>query len=62
MPYALADGRWDDEEPRCVRHLIDIADRFAPGFRDSVVDVFALTPPGAAQPAPVAYAGEHTGV
>lgn len=43
-PYDLASGDWDDEEPRYVRHLLDIADRFAPGFADSVVDVLTLTP------------------
>jgi phytoene dehydrogenase-like protein len=46
VPYALSGGRrWEDEESRYVNHLIGVADRFAPGFRDSVVDVFALTPP-----------------
>ncbi len=43
-PYELKHGNWDEEEPRYVRRLIDIADSFAPGFRDSVVDVFTLTP------------------
>ena len=46
VPYALAGGkRWEDEEARYVRHLVNIAEQFAPGFGDSVVDVFALTPP-----------------
>jgi phytoene dehydrogenase-like protein len=46
VPYALSGGKtWDEEESRYVDHLIGIADRFAPGTRDSVVDVFALTPP-----------------
>jgi len=44
VPYTLARGTWDTEEPRYVARLIDIADEFAPGFRDSVVDVFSLTP------------------
>jgi phytoene dehydrogenase-like protein len=45
-PYELSGGRsWDDEEARYVEHLLGIAERFASGFRDSVVDVFALTPP-----------------
>ena len=44
-PYELSGGRrWEDEEPRYVEHLLGIAERFAPGFRQSVVDVFALTP------------------
>jgi phytoene dehydrogenase-like protein len=45
VPYALAGKRWEDEEARYVEHLLGVADRFAPGFRESVVDVFALTPP-----------------
>jgi hypothetical protein len=46
VPYALSGGRrWEDEESRYVNHLIGIAERFAPAFRESVVDVFALTPP-----------------
>ena len=44
-PYTLRDGTWAEEEDRYVRQLIDVADQFAPGFRDSVVDVFTLTPP-----------------
>jgi phytoene dehydrogenase-like protein len=43
-PYQLREGHWEDEEPRYVNRLIDMADEFAPGFRESVVDVFALTP------------------
>lgn len=46
VPYELSGGRsWAQEESRYVEHLIGIADRFAPGTADSVVDVFALTPP-----------------
>jgi phytoene dehydrogenase-like protein len=46
VPYELAGGnRWEDQESRYVDRLLGIADRFAPGTRDSVVDVFALTPP-----------------
>ena len=45
VPYELGSGkRWEDEEPRYADRLIGIADQFAPGFRESVVDVFALTP------------------
>jgi phytoene dehydrogenase-like protein len=44
-PYELSGGRrWEDEEGRYVEHLLGIAERFAPGFHQSVVDVFALTP------------------
>jgi len=46
VPYQLSGGKtWDEEEPRYVQHLLSIADQFAPGFRDSVADVFPLTPP-----------------
>jgi phytoene dehydrogenase-like protein len=45
VPYELAGTTWEVEESRTVRHLLDIAERFAPGFADSVTDVFALTPP-----------------
>jgi phytoene dehydrogenase-like protein len=46
VPYALSGGKsWETEEAKYVDHLFDIAERFAPGFRDSVVDTFTLTPP-----------------
>ncbi len=44
VPYELKNTTWEKEENRYVNHLFDIAERFAPGFKDSVVDVFALTP------------------
>lgn len=44
VPYELSRSSWDVEEPRYVRRLFEIADLFAPGFSDSVVDVMALTP------------------
>ncbi len=37
-------GELEREEPRYVRRLFDIADQFAPGFSDRVVDVLTLTP------------------
>ncbi len=44
-PYELSGGKtWEGEESGYVDHLLNIADRFAPGFKESVVDVFALTP------------------
>jgi phytoene dehydrogenase-like protein len=45
VPYKLANTTWEKEESRYVKQLFDIAEQFAPGFTDSVVDVFALTPP-----------------
>src|SRR5437867_1722403 len=45
VPYELSGGKtWEHEEGRYVEHLLGIAERFAPGFRNSVVDVFPLTP------------------
>lgn len=44
VPYELKNKRWEDEEDRYVKHLFSIAEEFAPGFMNSVVDVFALTP------------------
>ncbi|MCI0596435.1 MAG: NAD(P)/FAD-dependent oxidoreductase, partial [candidate division Zixibacteria bacterium] len=44
VPYELKNTSWEKEENRYVNHLFDIAERFAPGFKDSVVDVFTLTP------------------
>ncbi len=46
VPYELRHGRWEDEEPRYVKRLFSVAEEFAPGFEDSVIDVFSLTPPG----------------
>jgi phytoene dehydrogenase-like protein len=45
VPYELQGTSWSHEESNYVRKLIDIAEQFAPGFANSVVDVFALTPP-----------------
>ena len=46
VPYALKNGTWSEREGRYVQHLLALADQFAPGFATSVVDVFALPPPG----------------
>lgn len=43
-PYELAHGSWEREEGRYVDHLLGIVDRFAPGTRAGVADVFTLTP------------------
>jgi phytoene dehydrogenase-like protein len=49
VPYELKDRDWADEEPRYVRHLLDVADQFAPGFSRHVVAVMTLTPQGIEQ-------------
>jgi phytoene dehydrogenase-like protein len=47
VPYTLANGEtWEDAEPRYVKHLLSICDRFAPGTSDRVLETFTLAPPG----------------
>jgi phytoene dehydrogenase-like protein len=58
-PYELKNKRWEDEEDRYVKHLLSIADRFAPGFSDSVVDVFTLTPKKIEQHFGISYGHIH---
>jgi phytoene dehydrogenase-like protein len=45
VPYQLSGTTWEKEEDRYVKQLLAIADRFAPGTSDLVVDTFTLTPP-----------------
>jgi phytoene dehydrogenase-like protein len=59
VPYELKDKRWEDEEGRYVRHLLSIADQFAPGFGSSVVDVFTLTPKKIEQHFGISYGHIH---
>jgi len=44
VPYELQQGTWDEQESRYVQHLLNIAEQFAPGLTNSVVDAFTLTP------------------
>lgn len=44
VPYKLAGKNWEEEEDRYVRHLFSIAEQFAPGFTDSIVEYSAMTP------------------
>lgn len=46
VPYAPADGSWDELLPPYVDRLLGLCDRFAPGTSALVADTFALTPPG----------------
>ncbi len=46
VPFSPADGSWDDLLPSYVDSLLAICERYAPGTRDLVADVFPLTPPG----------------
>ena len=59
VPYELNNKRWEDEEGRYVKHLLSIADQFAPGFSNSVVDVFTLTPKKIEQHFGISYGHIH---
>jgi phytoene dehydrogenase-like protein len=59
VPYELAHTSWEVEEERYVRHLLGIVDQFAPGFRDSVVDMFTLTPKKIEQHFGISYGHIH---
>jgi phytoene dehydrogenase-like protein len=44
VPYELKGSSWEVEEPKYVKQLLSICDRFAPGTSDLVVDAFPLHP------------------
>lgn len=44
VPYDLAGATWEAEAEPYARHLLSIADRFAPGTSDRVQDMFILHP------------------
>jgi phytoene dehydrogenase-like protein len=44
-PYELTDGSWERERAAYGRRIIDIIDRYAPGFASSVEHVEVLAPP-----------------
>lgn len=44
VPYQLSGTTWAKEEDRYVQYLFSIAEQFAPGFTESVVEYQALTP------------------
>ena len=44
VPYELKGTTWEAEEERYAKHLLSIADRFAPGTSDLVADTYPLTP------------------
>ncbi|XVU24167.1 phytoene desaturase family protein [Actinoplanes sp. CA-054009] len=46
VPYQPAGSTWEAELPGYVDKMLDIAERYAPGTRDLVVDTMPLTPPG----------------
>jgi phytoene dehydrogenase-like protein len=59
VPYELKHRSWEEEEDRYVKHLLSIADQFAPGFSSSVVDVFTLTPKKIEQHFGISYGHIH---
>jgi phytoene dehydrogenase-like protein len=59
VPYELANTSWEAQEERYVRHLLSIADQFAPGFSHSVADVFTLTPKKIEQHFGISYGHIH---
>jgi phytoene dehydrogenase-like protein len=44
VPYEIKGSSWEVEEPKYVKQLLSICDRFAPGTSDLVVDAFPLHP------------------
>ena len=59
VPYDLRQTSWDAAEDGYVKHLLSLADQFAPGFSDSVVDVFTLTPKKIEQHFGISYGHIH---
>jgi phytoene dehydrogenase-like protein len=59
VPYELKHKTWDEQESGYITHLFSIADQFAPGFSDSVVDVFTLTPRKIEQHFGISYGHIH---
>jgi phytoene dehydrogenase-like protein len=45
VPYELKGTTWEQQEELYVKRLLAIADQFAPGTSELVVDTFTLTPP-----------------
>jgi phytoene dehydrogenase-like protein len=59
VPYELSHTSWEAAEERYVTHLLNLADQFAPGFSQSVVDVFTLTPQKIEQHFGISYGHIH---
>ncbi len=43
-PYALAEGTWDEQKEPFADRCVDLLERYAPGFRDSVLHREVLSP------------------
>ena len=59
VPYDLRHKSWEEQEERYVAHLCSLADQFAPGFSNSVIDVFTLTPKKIEQHFGISYGHIH---
>lgn len=59
VPYKLAEKSWEQEEDRYVQHLFSIAEQFAPGFKDSIVEYSSLTPPKIEKEFGISYGHIH---
>jgi phytoene dehydrogenase-like protein len=44
-PYELAEGSWDSRRGEVARQFIELIDRFAPGFEDTLAEYEVLGPP-----------------
>jgi len=59
VPYQLEGTTWEQEEDRYVRHLFSIAEQFAPGLTDSIVEYSSMTPPKIEQAFGISYGHIH---
>jgi phytoene dehydrogenase-like protein len=44
LPFELADGTWDDHRDAFTQRVLDVISRYAPRFRDHVIDTHTITP------------------
>lgn len=59
VPYQPAGSSWDEERDGYVDHLLGIWERFAPGVKSLVDDVFALAPPDIERHFGISYGHIH---
>jgi phytoene dehydrogenase-like protein len=59
VPYEIKGSSWEAEEARYVNHIFSIAEQFCPGFSDSVLDMYVLTPRRIEQDIGIRYGHIH---
>ena len=59
VPYQLEGTTWEQEEDRYVQHLFSIAEQFAPGFTESIVEYSSMTPQKIEQAFGISYGHIH---